>query len=273
MEQDFLRVPLGKLGTPVCRLGLSASYRPGRVTIHKAIDEGINYFFFFGFDGQMTSVLRDAIGRRRDQYVLATVAYNYHNYLLGHQNLRRALEKRLRQVRTDYIDVFHFLGVTKRKYFTPQVRDELQAVRESGLVRGVSISTHDREFAAELAREGVLDAMMIRYNAAHRGAETEIFPHLPPSDPAVVSFTATRWTYLVRRPRGYPKDGRIPTAGMCYRFVLSNPAVDVCLMAPTSLRQFDANLEEVRQGPLSGEDMQFMRTFGDAVYRQYKYFM
>src|SRR6185436_10022122 len=131
-----------------------------------------------------------------------------------------------------------------REAFTPQVRDELQEVRESGLVRGVSISTHDRKLAAELAREGVLDAMMIRYNAAHRGAETEIFPHLPESNPAVVSFTATRWSYLVRRPRGYPEGGRIPSAGMCYRFVLSNPAVDVCLTAPSNLREFEANLAE-----------------------------
>jgi aryl-alcohol dehydrogenase-like predicted oxidoreductase len=270
MQQDFLRAPLGRLGNSVCRLGLSATYRPGRATIHKALDEGLNYLFFFGIDGQMTSVLRDAIGPRREQYVLATGAYNY---ILGHQNLRRALEKRLRQAGTDYIDVFHFLGVTKRGHFTPQVREELQAVRESGLVRGVSISTHDRKLAVELAREGVLDAMMIRYNAAHRGAETEIFPHLPDSDPAVVSFTATRWSCLVRRPRGYPKDGRIPTAGMCYRFVLSNPAVDVCMMAPSNMRQFDANLEEIRRGPLDEGDMQFMRDFGDAVYRQYKYFM
>jgi len=273
MVQDFLRAPLGKLGTSVCRLGLSATYRPGRVTIHKALDEGINYLFFFGIDGQMTSVIRDAIRQRRDQYVLATGAYNYHHRLLGHQNLRRALEKRLRQARTDYIDVFHFLGVTSRRAFTPQVQDELQAVRESGLVRGVSISTHDRQLAVELARDGVLDAMMIRYNAAHRGAETEIFAHLPESDPAVVSFTATRWGYLVRRPRGYPKDGRRPTAGMCYRFVLSNPAVDVCLMAPSNMRQFDENLEEVRRGPLESEDLQFMRAFGDVVYREYKYFM
>jgi aryl-alcohol dehydrogenase-like predicted oxidoreductase len=270
MEQEFLRAPLGKLGTPVCRLGLSASYRPGRATIHKALDEGLNYFFFYGFDGQMTGVLREAIGSRREQYVFATGAYNF---IIGYQNLRRTLEKRLRQARTDYIDVFHFLGIMKPRQFTPRVREELQAVRESGLVRGVAVSCHDRKFAAQLARDGVIDAMMIRYNAAHRGAETEIFPHLPESDPAVVSYTATRWSYLVRRPRGYPRKGRIPTAGMCYRFVLSNPAVDVCLTAPTNLRQFEANLADVRRGPLAEDDMRFMREFGDVVYAKCKYFM
>jgi predicted aldo/keto reductase-like oxidoreductase len=157
--------------------------------------------------------------------------------------------------------------VTRRKYFTGRVREELQAVRESGLVRAVGISTHDREFAAELLREGTLDAVMVHYNAAQRGAEEEVFPRLPESNPVVVAFTATRWGSLLRRPRGYPRDGRVPTAGMCYRFVLGNPVVHVCMMAPSNLGQFESNLAEIRSGPLAEADMQFMREFGDAVYR------
>jgi aryl-alcohol dehydrogenase-like predicted oxidoreductase len=269
-REEFLRAPLGALRTPVCRIGFSATYRPGRETIFKALDEGLNYFFFFGIDTQMTRALRDLPPGRRDQLVLATGAYNY---LFCHQNLRRTLEKRLRQVKTDYIDLFHFMGITRPDHFTPQVRDELAAVRASGLVRGVSISSHDRKFAALLAREGLVDAVMIRYNAAHRGAETEIFPQFPLEAPAVVSYTATRWTALLRRPRGYAKDGRLPSAGMCYRFVLSNPHVHVCLMAPSNLRQFDANLAEIRRGALPQDDLQFLRGFGDEVYRRYKYFM
>jgi len=258
----FLTGPLGKFGTTVCRIGLSATYRPGRRTVFKALDEGLNYFQFFGFDRHMTSVLRETVRARREQYVLSTGAYNL---IWGHQNLRRTLERRLRQVRTEYIDLFHFFGVTRRAYFTPRVREELQAVRESGLVRGVSISTHDRGFAVELAREGTLDAMTIRYNAGATAAETEIFPHLPESNPAVVSFTATRWTSLLRPPHGYPVEGRIPTAGMCYRFVLNNPAVHVCMMAPGNLEQFERNLAEIRRGPLDEEEMRFMRSFGALV--------
>ena len=213
MQFEFWRGPLGKFGTPVSRVGLSATYRPGRETVWKALEQGLNYFLYFGFDNHMTGVLREAVrGGRRDQLVLATGAYNC---IVWHQPLRRTLERRLRQLGTDYIDIFHFLGVTRRKHLTPRVRDELQAVRESGLVRGVSISTHDRSLATELVRDGVLDAMMVRYNGAHRGAETDTFPHLPASNPAVISFTATCWTQLLRRAPGYPKDGRLPTAGMC----------------------------------------------------------
>jgi aryl-alcohol dehydrogenase-like predicted oxidoreductase len=269
MAQDFLRGPLGKLGTPVCRMGLSASYRPGRATLHKALDEGLNYFFYFGFDTQMTAMLREHVRSRRDQFVLATGSYNM---LLWRQDVRRTLEKRLRQARTDYIDLFHYLGIMKPADFTPKVRDELQKVRESGLVRGVSVSCHDRKFAAQLAREGMLDGIMIRYNAAHRGAETDIFPELGDSNPAVISYTSTRWRYLIRRPRGYPSNGPVPTAGMCYRFVLSNPAVHVCLTAPSNLRQSEENLAEVRRGPLDEDEMRFMRGFGDIVHGKYKYF-
>lgn len=57
---------------------------------------------------------------------------------------------------------------------------------------------------------------------------------------------------------------------MCYRFVMSNPAVNVCLMAPANLRQFQQNLAEIRQGPLSDDDMKFMRDYGDVVYGRRK---
>ncbi len=260
MQQDFLRAPLAKLGTPVCRIGLSATYRPGRRTVHKALDEGLNYFLYFGFDNHMVGALRDTIKPRRDQYVLATGAYNW---ILWHQPLRKTLERRLRQIKTEYIDLFHFLGVTRREHLTGRVREELQAVRESGLVRGVSISTHDRKFAAELLRDGTLDAAMVRYNAGNRGAEIDVFPHVPESNPAVIGFTATRWRSLLRRPVGYL--GPVPTAGMCYRFVLSHPGVNVALMAPGNLREFQDNLAEIRRGPLDEDEMMFMREFGARV--------
>jgi len=60
---------------------------------------------------------------------------------------------------------------------------------------------------------------------------------------------------------------------MCYRFVLSNPAIDVCLTAPSNLRQLRENIEAVRRGPLAEDDMQFMRNFGDAVHQARKWFM
>lgn len=270
MTDVFKHAILGRTGLSVFRLGLSCTYRPGKKVIHQAIDAGVNYFFCYGFDGQMTKTLREEFKTKRDKLVVSTGAYNL---LVGHPNLRRTLEKRLRQLGTDYIDVFLFLGVTKPKHFGERELDEMRRFREEGKVRAIGISCHDRKFIGKLVSEGAIDVTMMRYNAAHRGAERDIFPHLAAHDPGVVSYTATRWGYLLRRPKGYPKDAPIPTADQCYRFVLSNPNVDVCLMAPLNARQFAEDIAAIDKGRLSAEEMAFLRMFGDIVHGKKKWFM
>jgi aryl-alcohol dehydrogenase-like predicted oxidoreductase len=202
--------------------------------------------------------------------VVATGAYNL---IWTRQNLRKTLERRLRQLKTDYIDVFQFLGVMKRKEFPEELQDELRRLKDDGRVRAVGISCHDRQFAGELAARGAVDVLMIRYNAAHPGAEQDIFPHLAAFQPGVVSYTATRWGRLLRRPGGWPKDGPLPSAAQCYRFVLANPNVDVCLTAPGNRKQLEENLAALAAGPLDPEEMEFMRRFGEAVHRAQKWFM
>ncbi len=268
--EHFESATFGNKRKPVFRVGFAASYRPGKETVHRAIDEGINFFFCYGFDSQLIHILRDMFPRERERVVVATGAYNL---LVGHPNIRKTLEKRLRQLGTEYIDVFQFLGVMKPRQMPSRVFDELVQLRDEGKVKAIGMSCHDRTFAGQIASEGTLDALMIRYNAAHRGAEQDIFPHLAKHRPFLVSYTATRWTRLLRRPRGYPEQERVPDAGMCYRFVLTNPNVDVCLMAPSNMEQFTTNLNAVRQGPLAEDEMTFMRRFGDIVHERYRRFL
>jgi aryl-alcohol dehydrogenase-like predicted oxidoreductase len=270
MMEDFTHAVLGRTGIKVHRLGLSATYRPGKETIHKALDEGVNYFFAYGFDSQMIKTLRNLGRSNRESFVLATGAYNLY---LGHTNLLRTLEKRLRQLGSDYIDVFMLMGVTKEKQFPEKLRDELCLLRDMGKVRAVAISCHNRKFLGQLADDGTLDVLMARYNAAHRGAEEDIFPHLAKHNTGLVSYTATRWSYLIRRSNKWPKESPIPTPGMCYRFVLSNPNVDVCLNAPSNIKQFSENIKSLRDGALSLEEMSFIKKYGDLVHHTKKWFM
>ncbi len=270
MVLDFQHATLGRTGRNVNRLGFSASYWPGRSALTRALDAGINYFFGFGLDRQLITFYRDLPSSVKQSLVLGTGAYNY---IWTRQNLQDTLEKRLRQFRTDCIDVFHFLGIMKPAEFPPSVLEQMVRLKEQGHVKAIAVSCHDRTFAGHLAATGTLDVLMIRYNAAHRGAERDIFPHVAQHGVGVVSYTATRWTYLLRPPKGWPRDARIPTAGDVYRFVLSDPHVDVCLTAPRNLRQFEENLKAAQLGPLSPDDMAFVQHFGDAVHARQKWFM
>ena len=105
---------------------------------------------------------------------------------------------------------------------------------------------------------------MIRYNAAHPGAESDVFPHLARRHPAVVAYTATSWRKLLRAPSGW--DGPVMTAGDCYRFCLSSPHVDVVLTGPKDVGQLRENLAALERGPLSDDEQRWMREFGRKVH-------
>jgi hypothetical protein len=82
-------------------------------------------------------------------------------------------------------------------------------------------------------RATIFDLFMVRYNAAHRGAEREVFPLLPepPERPGIFAYTATRWGSLLD-PKRLPAGERAPSAADCYRFCLSHPGVDMVLCGP-----------------------------------------
>ncbi len=267
---DFLHTGLGPKHWPVFRLGLAATYRPGERTVRCALDRGVNYLFAFAIDTNITRVVRGMSASQREKVILATGAYNW---IFGHTSLRKSLENALRRYKTDYIDVFHFLGVMKPREFPPRVQEELSALRADGKVRATAISCHHRPFAAELAARGAVDALMIRYNAAHPGAEEDIFPYVSAHKTGVISYTATRWCRLLVRPRGWPASEPAATAGQCYRFVLSNPNVQVALTAPSNEKQLLENLREVERGPLPKDEMGFLRRFGAYVHDHAGWFM
>ena len=56
------------------------------------------------------------------------------------------------------------------------------------------------------------------------------------------------------------------TAKDCYRFVLSNPAVDVCMTGARSMEMMRQNLETLDPESLSDEEMERIRRIGDHVY-------
>jgi aryl-alcohol dehydrogenase-like predicted oxidoreductase len=116
------------------------------------------------------------------------------------------------------------------------------------------------------------DVVHLRYNAAHPGAEQDIFPNLPGNGRAgLVSFTATSWGQLVgksvffRRGRSIAPRERVPSGSDCYRFVLTRPEVDVCMAGPANAAQMDQALEALRLGPMSADELAWMRRVGRLV--------
>ena len=107
--------------------------------------------------------------------------------------------------------------------------------------------------------------MMIRYNAAHRGAESDIFEPLGADCPPILSYTATRWGRLLQPvPESGFEEG-LPAAE-CYRFAISHPAVRTVMCAARTREEIADDVRGVRPGPLAPDRMDHVRAFGDAVH-------
>jgi aryl-alcohol dehydrogenase-like predicted oxidoreductase len=147
----------------------------------------------------------------------------------------------------------------------PRIVDAALKLRDRGLARHLAVSTHQRSLAAELSDDRRLGALHIRYNAEHRGAEQDLFPKRPAGGrPGMVAFTATSWGRLLD-PRRIPPGERVPCAADCYRFVLANPNVDVCMTGPSSEQQVTDSLAALDSGPMPPDEVDWMRRVGASV--------
>jgi aryl-alcohol dehydrogenase-like predicted oxidoreductase len=257
---SFLVRESSALGKPVHRLGLATTHGLDERGIRSALERGLNYIFWNPTARALTRVLRDVAKRDRDRLVISTGPTL--GYFPG--SVRRRAERALRLLGVDYLDVLQLYWLGWMSSFSGAVAAEMVKLKEEGKVRVLGASIHDRVRAGRLALDSPLSMLMIRYNAAHPGAEQDVFPHLAVRLPAVVAYTATRWGRLLRAPRGWT--GRVPSAGDCYRFCLSSRHVDVTLCSPANAGQLEENLRALDQGPLGGEEMDWMRAFGRAVH-------
>ena len=145
---------------------------------------------------------------------------------------------------------------------------EVAKMKEKGTVRAIGITSHQREFAARLAKSRLLDCLMIRYNAAHRGAEEEIFPTTKSLEIPVISYTGLRWGTLLENSPSDPPGFMPPRAIDCYRFTLCNPAVTVSLMAPNGRTELEENLDLLNdwRGMNTGE-YEKLKEHGDRIHQ------
>ena len=77
----------------------------------------------------------------------------------------------------------------------------------------------------------------------HRGAEKEVFPICKDINLPVVTYTALRWSHLLKATPKDPPNFKLPTAQECYAFALDHPQVSITLCAPDNRTELLENLQ------------------------------
>ena len=262
-------------GLPVCRLGL-ASYGRTAVTpddVLSAVDRGVNFLNWQGLaegasDGDAFTTAVSSLGTRR-RSVVVCAQFGARNEADASTELRSVLAA----LRTDYIDVLTLYYIERADEWEEITAPGgtfryLQDAKRDGTVHRIGITSHQRTLAAEMAESGLLDTIMIRYNAAHRGAEREVFPVTQALGVPVIAYTALRWGALLRPTPDDPTGFSVPRPAAWYRFVLQQPAVAVTLSAPQTRAELDEDLRVLdAEGPLTNEEYAALAGHGERVRR------
>lgn len=266
MSTTLLNADFGSLG-PVCRLGL-ATRGTGRLEpydILHAVDHGINFLNWHGGADGLSRAIAE-MGPRRSQVVIC-VQFEARTAV----EAERELSSILRELRTDYVDVLTFYYVEHASEWRQiagagGALEYCRRAQEQGRVRMLGMTNHQRPLAAQVAQSGLIDMLMIRYNAAHRGAEIEVFPITDSRRTPVVTYTSLRWGALMESTPDDPPGFVVPRAPAWYRWVLRNPSVTAALMAPQTRAELDEDLSVVETWePLSDEEYRRLAGHGQRV--------
>lgn len=264
MSFGWDKVVLGRSGLRVGRIGIgtSSGLTPGDV--EEAVDRGINYLYWGSLRKEaFGKAIRHVAKRRRDDVVIVVQSYTRAAFYM-----RRSVDSALRALDVDCCDLL-LLGMWNE---TPprRILDAAVALRDAGRAKHIMISCHQRSTFAKYIDDPTYSAIMVRYNAAHPGAETEVFPHLaarekgPAARPGVVAYTATRWGGLLN-PSLVPRDEPPPRGSDCYRFALTHPDVDVVLCGPKDRSELDEALAALDRGPMTPDELAWMKRVGKVV--------
>jgi aryl-alcohol dehydrogenase-like predicted oxidoreductase len=258
------KITLGRTGLRVGRLGISSSYGAPSAAYEEAFEKGCNYFnmgsFIRGRSREMMKAIRNITAKgKRDELVVAMFDYT-HSPMIGQKHFMKGLRK----MGLEYVDELmlgYYFSLPRKSVMNWAIR-----LREQGLARSLGVSSHNRKVFAELSREDLVDVYHVRYNAVNSGAEKDVFPYLPAENkPGIVAYTATRWGQLLKEKK-IPAGEKPLTATDCYRFVLSNPSVDLCMTGVRNLEMLRENLETLNLGPLTEDEMARIRGIGDFIY-------
>jgi len=251
---------LGASGLEVSKMGIGADADISARALEWALERGINYFYWGSRRRPgMKEAIRKLAKSRREKMVIALQTYDYTGLAL-----RQTFTQGLRALAIDYADVL-ILG-NRNGPVPRRILDKALALKERGLARHLCVSAHGRSAFRQHLDSKNFDLIMVRYNAAHRGAEQDVFPLLGQEErPGVLCFNSTRWGHLFD-PRWMPRGEKLPSPIDLYRYVLSNPSIDMVLTAPQTMEQLEENLRTLEMGPVSEEERVWLERIGDHVH-------
>jgi aryl-alcohol dehydrogenase-like predicted oxidoreductase len=258
--------------------------------VRTAYDSGVNFFDTATAYGTQEAVGKGLEGIPRDRYILST-KLPYRNK--GPAELLAALEESLKELKTDYVDIYHLHGVSPADY--PVVKEKLvpamEDAQKAGKIRFLGIT---EVFAADTAHDmfkiclpdNIFDVIMVGYNILNPSAAKRVLPITVKNNVGVLNMFAVRQalhdpeqlkkdiTKILEKGQADPslvKDETVldflvqsGTAASimeaAYRFCRHSPGIEVVLTGTGVADHLKDNLVSIQKAPLPGDILEKLET-------------
>jgi predicted aldo/keto reductase-like oxidoreductase len=273
-------VDYGKTGIKVSRLGMGCMRLPsyeehGKTVfdeeksielIQRAVDLGVNYFDTAPYycDKLSESILGKALRGKRDKVYISTKNPIEND---SGDDYEKRLELSLGKLQTDYIDFYHFWGITLDTFLS-KIRvkdgpfDRARRLKQQGLIKHISFSFHDKPGnMGEIIRraDDVLESVLCQYNLLDKSNTKDIdFAYQEGMGVAVMGpVGGGRLGAPSEVIKALLGDKVQSSAETALRFVLSNPHVHLALSGLSSISQLEENAAVADNAkPLSAAELE-----------------
>ncbi|MDA1068626.1 MAG: aldo/keto reductase [Verrucomicrobia bacterium] len=302
---DMRYTTLGRTGLKVSIMGIGAGTQFGTINgnhlsqaegiINTAIENGINLIDTASIYNSSEEILGRLLeSRPRESYVLNSKYYPITDIgqPIPAQEVRKSVERSLKLLDTDYLDVLQIHGVRPESYraIVETHHDELMKMKSKGMFRFLGITEtikfdpHHRMMKMAL-KDDLFDTAMIAYSLLSPDPEIKILPQCQKQAVGVIGMTAVRRALsdhqiledLIRKaktenrmkqdalpdkgPLDWLLDETIHTlASAGYSYVLSNSAVQTVLSGTTNPDHLVKNLKAALSKPLDEEKRKRLRS-------------
>jgi aryl-alcohol dehydrogenase-like predicted oxidoreductase len=283
---------LGCGGFSQLGLGTGKSEADAIGIIRAALDLGVNVFdtaAAYGTEAVLGKALRSV---PRDRVVICTKAqFGVSNPNSTPESAVASLDRSLKELGTDYIDVYQLHGIAPRAYdhALQVLAPALLREKEKGKFRHLGITETapgdpEHEMVQRACRDRVWDVAMIAFHMLHQNARTAVFPLTREYRVGTLMMFAVRNIFsregrLTATLRELAADGLVPQAladnpdplgflvhedgheggassviDAAYRFVRHEPGVDVVLFGTGDHEHLRSNIASLLKPPLPEAD-------------------
>lgn len=215
---------LGFGGIPIQRISEEDAIK----VVKRCYELGINYYDtargYTNSEERIGAALQDV----REKIYLATKSHQ-----LTAEGIRKDLETSLKNLRTDYIDVYQLHNIANEEQWN-KVRESggayeaLIEAKEEGKINHISVTSHSPDLSIELVKSGLFESLLIPYSYLTTEPEKRLLPLCKKLNVGTISM----------KPFG---GGAFSNANVALKYVLSNPDCDLVIPGMASVSEVEEN--------------------------------